>query len=77
MSGNLHKSDEGWVRLRARVNASAGRQSVHTAKMDHRISVPKPVARKGSGEEVVLADFIVRDGRKKRRAFVAHNGRSE
>lgn len=78
MSGNLHKSDEGWVRLRARVNASAGRQSVHTAKMDHRISVPKPVARKrkGSGEEVE-ADFIVRNGRKQRRAFVAHNGRSE
>lgn len=80
VSGNLHKSDEGWVRLQARVNADLTRQSVRSARMDHRVSVPKPVARKRKGDvasEEVEVDFIVRKGRTQRRAFVAQNGRSE
>lgn len=75
MSGNLHKSEEGWVRLRARVNA---REGVRAAKMDHRVSAPKPIPVKvDEGVEASSPDFIVRKGRQRRRAFVAHNGRSE
>lgn len=77
MSGNLHKSDEGWVRIQARVNA---REGVHSARMDHRVSKPKPTAtpkakvRKG---RTTSPESIVVNGRVQRRAFTAHNGRSE
>lgn len=75
MSGNLHKSDAGWVRLRARVNADLTRQSVRSAKMDYRVSAskPKPVKVDEGGEPE--SPYIVRKGRKQRLGFVAHNGR--
>lgn len=86
MSGNLHKSESGWVRLQARVNA---REGVRAASMDHRPEgrrltaealKRKPKAKaKRAVEQVEVNDdgqpVIVKNGRKQRRAFVAHNGR--
>lgn len=78
MSGNLHKSEAGWVRLRARVNA---REGVRAAQMDHRVSKPKPEGGKPEGKvrkgRTTSPDTIVVNGRTQRRAFTAHNGRSE
>ena len=72
MSGNLHKSEAGWVRLRARVNA---RQGVRAAQMDHRVSTPKPVKAKVDEDgAVVVPDHIVVKGRKRRRV-TAPDGR--
>lgn len=76
MSGNVYKSDAGWVRLRARIQAGGLRQSVRSSSMEHRVDkqVVEPVApkvRKGRDS----AESIVVNGRRRRRAFVAHNGR--
>lgn len=73
---NLTKSEAGWVRLRARV---AAREGVRAAKgTDYR---PRPKEQRKAVAQVPVDDngqpFIVRKGRKRRRAFVAHNGRSE
>jgi len=82
--GNLHKSDSGWVRLRARVNA---KEPVRAAVMDYRPNgrkveeaklKQKPPKRRAVDQVTVDDDgqpFIVQNGRKRRRAFVAHNGR--
>ena len=75
MSGNLHKSESGWVRLQARVNA---REGVRAARMDHRVggtSVPKVSKVEADAPSADGEVTITRKGRKRRRAFVAHNGR--
>ena len=75
MSGNLTKSEAGWVRLRENV---ASRRGVRGAKLDARVGVelPKPKKLKVKGEEKIdLPDEVERKGRKLRRGFVAHNGR--
>lgn len=85
MRGNVHKSDSGWVRLQARVNA---REGVRAAKMDHRPdwrkieaerAKKKPAQRRRAVDQVAVDDdgqpFVMRNGRKRRRAYVAHNGR--
>lgn len=84
MSGNLHKSESGWVRLRARV---AAREGVRSAQLDHRPegrkleaeAAKKPPKRRRAVDQVQVDDdgqpFIVKNGRKQRRGFVAHNGR--
>ena len=84
VSGNLHKSDSGWVRLQARVNA---REGVRASRMDHRPegrkleeeALKKPPKRRRAVDQVAVDDdgqpFIVKNGRKRRRAFVSHNGR--
>lgn len=84
MSGNLTKSEGGWVRLRENVSS---RRGIRGAQLDHRPEgrkieaealkkKPKPRA---AVDQVTVDDdgqpFITKNGRKQRRAFVAHNGR--
>lgn len=74
MSGNLTKSEAGWVRLRENV---ASRRGVRGAKLDARVQTRREAPKPISQDEVKIAkvtgespDFIVRKGRTRRRVVI-------